>query len=129
MKWCIFVMASWCAAASAQVITQNAAPKLEPYQFKALENALRSPKAPATNRFSGPFAKLPSLTAPVPLSPKPSMPLEVAKACAIPLLSIHGDPNIDSGIQRKMGPEAFSMDDMPIAKGLPPCPQYRRPVH
>ncbi len=129
MKWCIVVIASCCAAASAQVVTQNATPKLQPYQFKALENALRSPKAQTPNSFSGPFAKLPPLPPAAPLSPKPSMLQEVAKACAIPLLPIHGDPKIDTGIQRKMGPEAFSSDHMPIAKGLPPCPQDRRQVH
>jgi hypothetical protein len=129
MKWCIVLVASCCAAASAQMLAQNTAPKLEPYQLKALENALRSPKAPAANNFSSPFANLPSQTTPLALSPKQSMLNEVAKACAIPLRSVSGDPKIDPGIQRKMGPEAFSSDHMPVAKGLPPCPQDRQPAH
>jgi hypothetical protein len=120
MKWCFVVPALWCAAASAQVLDQNAS-KLDPYQQKALDNALRNPKVPATNTFAEPFAQLPPLSGPGFLSPKPSAAREVAKACAIPLRSLPANSKIDPGIRRKLAPDAFSIDHMPAAKGLPVC--------
>jgi hypothetical protein len=43
-----------------------------------------------------------------------------AKTCAVPLLVVPVDPNIDPKISIDRKPAA-NVDHMPIAKGLPPC--------
>jgi hypothetical protein len=128
MEWRILVAALCCAAAAgAQTPGQNAASKLQPYQLKALENALHGPKTPVANSLSAPFAALPRLNGPV-LFPARSAPREIAKACAIPLVPVPINSNVDPGIRRKLDPKAFSADSMPVAKGLPACPQDHQPV-
>jgi len=118
MKWVLVAFLS-SFAAGAQTPGQNAAPKLEPYQAKALENALRRPDAAAPNRFSGLFAAAPLTLILVP----PSAPAQFAKACAIPLLSVPINPDVDRGIRRELKPDALAADAMPVFKGLPSCGQ------
>lgn len=91
--------------------------------MKALENALRGPKAPPPNGFSGPFTALPPLNAPALLPTPPSVTLDVASVCAIPLRLLPADPKTDPGIRRNLPAGAFSIDHMSSAKVLPVCRQ------
>lgn len=122
MKRCLLVSALCCVAAAAQSRNQNAASKLQPYQAKALENALRKPGVPAANSFSRPFVALPPVTGPKLLMPNSvSVQRQVGNACAIPLRPVPANPDADGGIQRKLDAKAFSVDRMPVARGLPVC--------
>jgi hypothetical protein len=118
MKWTLVFL---CAiAGSAQTPGQNAVPKLQPYQMKALENALRTPDAATTKGFSGPssLASFSLIYAPL------SKPVELAKTCVIPLLSVPVDPDVDRGIRQ----EALATDPMPVLKGLPNCANGNMPA-
>ena len=128
MKWCIVVSALCYAVAGAQTPSQNSASNLQPYQLKALKNALRNPKAPAQNSFSGPFVALPPVAAPKLLSPKSSMPIQVANACAIPLLPAPVNSDVDRGIRRSLDAKVLSADPMPAIKGLSVCGQDNQPA-
>ncbi len=115
-------------AASAQTPGQNAPPKLEPYQAKALENALGRPDTTIPKGFSGPFTAAPlSLILAPPAAPPdlivalPAAAVEFAKACVIPLLAAPMDPEVDRGIRRELKPDALGADHMPVFKGLPIC--------
>jgi hypothetical protein len=116
MKWSLAFFL--CFAASAQTPSQNAAPKLEPYQIKALENALRRPDATIPKGLSSLFT-----AAPHSLILTPGVQVEFAKACVIPLLSVPSDPDVDREIRRELTPEDLGADRMPVFKGLPSCGQ------
>jgi hypothetical protein len=118
MKLCGLVLCLCAVAGSAQTPSQNAAPKLEPYQAKALENALRKPDAGAPNRFSGTFA---TQTGPILMLVPPVARVEAANACAIPLLSVPFNPDMDLGIRHELKPGALTADPMPTFEGLPVC--------
>ena len=118
MKWTVAFFL--CFAASAQTPGQNVAPKLEPYQLKALDNALRRPPDATTPKgFSGPFK---GVSRRLILAPSVA-PVELAKACVIPLLAVPMDPDVDRGIRRELKAEALGADHMPVFKGLPSCGQ------
>ena len=123
MKWALVALLSSFAAA-AQTPTQNASPKLEPYQVKALENALRRSGATAANGFSGPFTAVPLSV----MLAAPSAPVQLAKACAIPLLSVPVATDVDRGIRRELKPDALAADAMPVFKGLPSCQEDNQPA-
>jgi hypothetical protein len=88
--------------------------------MKALENALRTPDAATTKGFSGPssLAFFSLIYAPL------SKPVELAKTCVIPLLSVPVDPDVDRGIRQ----EALATDPMPVLKGLPNCANGNMPA-
>jgi hypothetical protein len=46
----------------------------------------------------------------------PLAPVQFEKACAIPLLSVPSDPDVDRGIRRELKPDALSADAMPVFK-------------
>jgi hypothetical protein len=121
MKLWVLVL---CSIAGAQTPTPNASPKLEPYQVKALENALGMPNSGSPLRFSGPFSAAP----PSLIFASAPAPVDVGKTCAIPLLSIPIDPDVDRGIRRELKPDASHGDRMPIFEGLPTCGQENSAV-
>jgi hypothetical protein len=104
----------------------NQLPKLDPYRAKALENALRAPNVfrKKPNSSFGEFTLPPSTTLILPAqTPKPNVSVE---ACAIPLTRVPGDYDTDRGINRELNPDARHLDNMPIARGLPSCPEDPR---
>jgi len=128
MKWCALMFVLCSAVVGAQTPSQNAAPNSEPYQAKALENALRRPNATASNSFSGLFATQPLLSAPILTPPMPPASREFANTCAIPLLSVPVNPDMDRSINHELKPDALSADPMPTFKGLPICRQDHQPA-
>ena len=114
MKRQVFLFLVWAVIGSAQTPGQNAAPKLEPYQVKALENALRGGDGKSHNSFADLFSTL----LPTLILTAPRARNEFANACVIPLLSVPVDPEIDRSIRSELKP---SSDPMPAFKGLPSC--------
>lgn len=97
----------------AQTLRQDVTPKLEPYQERALQNALRPPLGSPTAQFLPPYLYLPS-------TPQ-SGTIQTGSACAIPLTPIAVDPNLDPGIQHKVQSPA----SMPEFKSMPVCGENR----
>ena len=115
-RWLAILVLS--SAAFAQAPGAAPLPKLDPGNPKAFDNALR-----ALNPFS---PKSKNLLVPRPFS-SPRMLAQIGPAprpnsCAIPLLEVPVNPNIDLRIQRPINPNA-PYDNMPVTTGLPPCPQ------
>jgi hypothetical protein len=48
------------------------------------------------------------------------------QACSVPLLAVPVDPNVDLKMPVLKTP-AENIDNMPVAKGLPPCPSQESP--
>ena len=120
MKRCVLVLVLSVTATWAQSPIPSQAASLQPYQEKALENALRSPKAATHNHWPGLFSTSPFRHAPI-FTPAVSEASELGTACAIPLLLVPANGDIDSGIRQGLKPDSSSADPMPTFKGLPTC--------
>jgi hypothetical protein len=114
MKRCMLALLFACAASSAQVPAAQLPPAR---QFKPPENWLnfdfgnmQPPKPNWFRNFSKVQPRYLTLTTP-----------PASDACSVPLLEAPVDPNIDPKISVPTGP-GENIDNMPIAKGLPPCP-------
>jgi len=112
MKRCVFALVLTCGAALGQ---QEPAPlgtlNIAPRSSQALRNALRGSHLVRIE---------PGLTI-VPLGVARPEP----KVCAVPLLAAALDPRIDARMPIAK-PPAANIDNMPVAEGLPPCPQDGR---
>ncbi len=107
MRRSIFVLMIASGAALGQERPPVAAPNVDvPPTLRALKNALRG--ADVIKRPRGVFTIAGREARPEP------------EACAVPLLVVPVDPNIDPKISIDKKPAA-NIDHMPIANGLPPC--------
>jgi hypothetical protein len=116
MRRCIFALMIASVAALGQEQPPAAAPSVDvPLTLKGLKNALHG--MDVSNEPGGVFVLV-------------GRDGRVErKACAVPLLVVPVDPNIDPKISIGKKPAA-NIDRMPIAQGLPPCAPKReeRPV-
>ena len=102
MKSSVILLVMSCVAALAQDQTSPLTPQPEPWRLQAWKNAMR-------------------------FSPKTRIMLmgQPMNACAVPLLAVPVDPQIGAKMPVSK-PPAKNVDDMPSAKGLPPCPPANR---
>jgi hypothetical protein len=122
MKWLALALVIGALAADAQTASPNRVPALQPYQQKALENALRSPNAATSYRaLLDPSTASPRRTVMIPAPSVSSAPREFATACVISLIRVPFDPGADNGIRRELKPNDLTADPMPAFKGLPVC--------
>jgi len=113
MRRCTLALFFVCAAVSAQEPSPPPA-----RQFKPPENWLNFNFGNVQPPAEGWFRPNPANVQPrlLTLSTPPA-----PKSCAVPLLEAPVDPNVDPKISLPVGPTE-NIDNMPIAKGLPPCP-------
>ncbi len=126
---CVFGLAILSGLAIGQEQPPGPPSKVNGYGMKAMENALRVPGPPGERDQSvasslGLLPEQRSGPSPAPLIIQDAR--EGQNTCAIPLLTVHGDPRIDPRIihkrnDLKLNGRQHLMSDMPVVKAMPVC--------